>query len=69
MLMTIWPGDWWNKLESMNTRVDEDNGKSMIMVKGKIMKVWRFPRNNVLRNIDCLILAPTFGSGGIKTMV
>ena len=45
-------------------RVDEDNGRYVGMVKGRAWEVWRFSSNEVLKNIGCLTLTPTFGIGG-----
>ena len=63
-LMNIWPGYGKKKLERMNMNVDEDNGKSAGMVKGRARKVWHFSSNEFWKNIGCLISAPTFGLGG-----
>ena len=40
MLMYIWPGDWNNQLEGMNMRAEEDNGKDVGMVNGRVRKVF-----------------------------
>ena len=66
MLTEIWPGDWKNNLESMNMKVDEDNGKYVVMVNGKAWKVRRFSSNEFWKNIDCLVSAPTFGLVGSR---
>ena len=45
----------------MNMKVDEDNGKALGIVNGWYQQFWRFSSNWFLKNIDCLVLAPTFG--------
>ena len=35
MLMNLQPGDWNNQLESMNMKMDEENGKYTGMVNGR----------------------------------
>ena len=45
-------------------RVDKDNGKYMVMVKGRAWKFWLFSSNEFWKNIGCLILDLTFGLGG-----
>ena len=45
-------------------RVDKVNGRSVVMVKGKLQKVQRFLSNEFRKNIGCLVLALTFGLGG-----
>ena len=65
-LINLWPGDWKNKLERMNIKVDEDNGKSVGMVNVRARKFWRFSSNEFWKNIDCLVSAPTFGLGGSR---
>ena len=64
MPINICPGDCNNQLEIMNMSIDEDNWKSVVMVKRRSRKVRRFSSNEFWRNIGCLILAPTFGLGG-----
>ena len=61
MLMKLCTGDWENRLESMNTRVDKYNGISMGIVKVSIRKVLQFSINVFRNNIGCLILDPNFG--------
>ena len=34
ILMKLWPGYWKNHLERINMKVDEDNGKYVVMVNG-----------------------------------
>ena len=46
--------------------VDQDNGISVGMVKGRTWKVWRFSINEFWRDIDCLVLDTTFGLGGLR---
>ena len=43
--MKIFTGYWDKHLVIMNTMVDGDNGISMGMVKGRIIKFWRFSIN------------------------
>ena len=45
ILIKIWPGYWNNQSESMNKKVDEDNGKSAGMMNGQARNVWRFLSN------------------------
>ena len=40
MLMKIFPGNWNNKLESMNMKVDEENGKASGMVQWIVEEHW-----------------------------
>ena len=46
MLMKLWPGYWKNRLEIINIKVDEENGKSVIMVNGQAQKVLWFLIND-----------------------
>ena len=46
MSMKLWPGYWNNQLESLNMRVDEDNGESVVIVNGWDQKFWRFQEMN-----------------------
>ena len=39
ILIKIWPGYWNNQSERMNTKVDEDNGKSAGMMNGRYRNV------------------------------
>ena len=61
ILTKIWHGYWYNQLESMNMRVDEDHWRSMGMGRVSIRKVQRFSSNKFWNNIGCLVLSPTFG--------
>ena len=65
MLMNIWTGDWKNRLEIMNTKVDEDNGKATGTVNGRYRNIRRFSSNQFWKNIGCIISAPSFGLGGL----
>ena len=47
-------------------RVDEDNGKAIGMVRGRIRKAWWFSINEFWENVCCLVLTPTFGIGGLR---
>ena len=40
--MKICLGGWYNQLERMNTRADNDNGRATGMVKGSMWKIWQF---------------------------
>ena len=64
--MKICPRDWENKLERMNMRVDEDNGRVVGMGNGRLMKFQRFSGNEFWKKFCCLFLAPTFGIGGLR---
>ena len=45
MLIKIWPGGWIHKLESMNMKVNDDNGKAVGMANGQARKYWQFSSN------------------------
>ena len=45
-------------------RVDEENGRVVVMVKGRDKKVWIISSNEFWKNIVCIISDPTFGIGG-----
>ena len=64
MSINIWPGYFKNKLEMINTKVDEYNGKVVGMVNGQNQNVQRVSSNDFWKNIGCLVSAPTFGLGG-----
>ena len=66
MLTKIFPGDWKNQLESMNTKVDEDNGKPAGMLNGRAWKVCQFSSNEFGNNIGCIVSDPTFGLEGSR---
>ena len=66
MFMYLCPGYWYNQFERMNMRVDEDNGKAIGMVRGRIRKAWWFSINEFWENVCCLVLTPTFGIGGLR---
>ena len=66
MLTNLCYGYWNNNMESMNMRVDKNNGKYVGMVKLWDRKVLRFSRNEFRRNIGCLVSVPTFGIGGSR---
>ena len=55
MLMKLWTGDWENQLERMNTSMDDYNGGSTGMGKGRIRKVQPFPSNGFWKNVGCLV--------------
>ena len=46
--------------------MNEENGKSVGIVNEWARKVWRFPINEFLKNIGCLVSAFTFGIGGSR---
>ena len=50
----------------MNTNMDEDNGKSVVMANAWYQKVWRFSSNEFWTNIGCLVSDPNFGLGGSR---
>ena len=45
-------------------RVDEENGRVVVMVKVRDKKVWIISSNELWKNIGCIISYPTFGIGG-----
>ena len=63
MLIKLWHGGWDNQLERMNMRVVEENGRYVVMGKGRLYKVCQFLCNGFWKNIGCLVLAPTFCIG------
>ena len=66
MLMKLCPGYWENKLEGMNVRVDEDNGRATGTRKLRNSKVQQFLRNEFQKNIGCLVSDHTFSIGGLR---
>ena len=50
----------------MNMRMDKENKKDVGMVKGWARKVQRFLIHSFWKSIGCLVLAPTFGLGGLR---
>ena len=64
MLVNIFTGYCKNQLESMDSKVDEDNGESVGMVNGQARKFWRFLRNEFWKHIGCLVSYPNFVLGG-----
>ena len=65
MLMKLWHGDWEEQLDRMNKKVDEDNGRGETQDNRQFRKLRRLSRNKFWKNIGCLLLAPTFGLGGL----
>ena len=63
MLIKLWPGDWYNQLETMKMKIDEDNGKYVRIVKGRHRKIRQFSSNEFWKNIGCIISAPILGLG------
>ena len=61
MLIRLCPGDWKTKLNRMNQRVDEDNGKALNKGNVRYQNVCRFSSNEFRNNIGYLVSAPTFG--------
>ena len=57
-------GDWKNQLKRMNQKLDEENGKSLVIVNIWYQNFRRFSSNEFWKNIDCLVSAPNFGLGG-----
>ena len=47
-------------------KADEDNGRGGTTENGKFWKLRRFSRNELWKNIECLLSAPTFGLGGSR---
>ena len=45
-------------------KADEDNGRGGTTENGKFWKLRRFSRNELWKNIGCLLSEPTFGLGG-----
>ena len=62
--MKMWPGYLDNQLESMNTRLYEDNGRAVGMVKGRTWKSWKFSINEFWNNVGCLVSYPTIDLWG-----
>ena len=62
--MKLWPGDWEEKIHRMNKKVDEDNGRGETQEDGKFRKLRRFSRNELWKNIGCILSPPTFGLRG-----
>ena len=44
-------------------RVDEENGRALVMNKVRLCKVWRFSSNKFWKIVYCLVSDPTFGIG------
>ena len=63
MLIKLWPRYWKTHLKRMNQKVDKENGKSLGIGNGQYQKVSRFSRNEIWKNIGCLVSAHTFGLG------
>ena len=40
--MKLSPGDWKNQFDKINMKVDEENGKAVVMVNGRSWKSWQF---------------------------
>ena len=40
--MKLWPGDWEEKVDRMNKKVDEDNGRGGTQENGRFWKLWNF---------------------------
>ena len=47
----------------MNTKIDKDNGKSVVTANGWYCKFQNFSINVFWNNVDCLVSAPTCGLG------
>ena len=63
MLINIWPGYWKTQFKSMNQRVDEENGKAIVIGNVQYQNVCLISINEFWKNIGCLVSAPTFGLG------
>ena len=66
MSINLWPGNWETQLNRINHKVDEDNGKALGKGYGRYRKVRWFSRNEVWKNIGCIVSAPTVGIGGSR---
>ena len=62
--MNLWPGYWEEQLHQMNKKVDEENGRGGTQENGQFWKLRRFSRNELWKNIGCLLSAPTFSLWG-----
>ena len=49
MLIEIWTVDWNNRLNRMNMKMGEDNGKALVMVNGKYQNFSGFQAMNFER--------------------
>ena len=63
ILIKLCTGYFKNKLKGMNMKVDEDNGKTAVMVNGRYQNCCRFSSNEFWKNIGCIVSAPIFGLG------
>ena len=50
----------------MNNKVDEDNGRGGNQENGRFRKLRRLSRNELWKNIGCLLSAPIFGLWGSR---
>ena len=66
MLINIWPVNCMAQLKMTNKKVKEDNGKEFYKGNVRYQKVCRFYRNELWKNIGCLVSDPTFGLGGLR---
>ena len=65
MIMNLWTGDWYENLDQMSKKVDEDNGGGGTQETGRFWKLWGFSRKELCKNIGYLLSAPTFCIGGL----
>ena len=68
ILIKLWPVDFITRLNRINQKVDEENGKVLNKGNVRYRKVCQFPSNDYWKNIGCLVSAPTFGLGGVKAV-
>ena len=64
MIMELCPEDWEEHLDGMNNKVYDDNGRRGNQENGRFWKLQRFSRNELWKNIWCLLSVPTFVQGG-----
>ena len=50
----------------MNKKVDEENGRGGTQDNGRFRKLQWFSRNQLWKNIGCILSAPNFGLGGLR---
>ena len=63
IIIKLWPGDWEEQIKRMNKKVDADNGRGETQDNGLFRKLRRFSRNELWKNIGCLLSERIFGLG------
>ena len=63
MLMKLWPDDWEEQFDRTNKKLDDENGRWGTQENGRFWKLQRFSRNELWKNIGCLLLAPNYRLG------